>query len=263
MAAPISCDAAAIPLLSCMVPMTFRPISALLLFPAMVILFEVGRRFRVRQKIDLTSATVEGAVFALFGLLLAFTFSGAMTRYDVHRQLLVEETNDIGKAYLRLDLLPASAQPALRQLFRDYTTSRLHLFDRKGPAITSQSLDLQQKIWQRAVQGCADPGANPDATKLLLPAINDMIDVTFTRRSAFDMHPPATVYLLLFIFSCGCAFIAGYGMSMDRSWYYAFILAITVTLTIYATLDIEYPQIGLIRLNQSDKGLTELRNSMN
>jgi hypothetical protein len=175
----------------------------------------------------------------------------------------VEETNDIGTAYLRLDLLSASAQPALRQLFRDYTTSRLHLFDREGPAITAESIKLQQEIWKQAVQACTDPGASPDATKLLLPAINNMIDVTFTRRSAFDMHPPATVYLLLYIFSCGCAFIAGYGMSIDRNWYYAFILAITVTLTIYATLDIEYPQIGLIRLNQTDKTLIELRNSMN
>jgi hypothetical protein len=263
MAAPISCDAAAIPLLSCMVPMTFRPISALLLLPAMVILFELGRRFRVRQKFDLTSATVEGAVFALFGLLLAFTFSGAMTRYDVHRQLLVEETNDIGTAYLRLDLLPVSAQPALRQLFRDYTTSRLHLFDSVRPEIAPQSLKLQRKIWQQVVQEATAPGANPDATKLLLPAINNMIDITSTRQSAFHMHPPATVYLLLFVFSCGCAFIAGCGMAADRNWYYALILAITVTLTIYATLDIEYPRMGLIRLNQTDKGLIDLRNSMN
>ncbi len=57
---------------------------------------------------------VEGAVFGLVGLLIAFTFSGAGTRFDTRRQLVVEETNAIGTAYLRLDLLPAALQPALR-----------------------------------------------------------------------------------------------------------------------------------------------------
>ena len=76
-----------------------------------------------------TYVAIENAIFALFGLLLAFTFSGAVTRYDIHRELIVDESNDIGVAYRRLDLLPPATQPALRQLFRDYTTSRLHLYD--------------------------------------------------------------------------------------------------------------------------------------
>ena len=54
---------------------------------------------------------IEGAVFALLGLLLAFTFSGAATRFEGRRHLIVEEANDIGTAYLRVDLLPADAQP--------------------------------------------------------------------------------------------------------------------------------------------------------
>jgi hypothetical protein len=54
------------------------------------------------------------------GLLIAFTFSGAASRFDTRRQLVVEEANAIGTAYLRLDLLPASAQSALRESFRRY-----------------------------------------------------------------------------------------------------------------------------------------------
>src|SRR6201997_2179532 len=109
----------------------------------MILLLELGRRQRRRRESE-GSSTIEGAIFALFGLLLAFTFSGAISRYDNHRLLLTEEVNDIGTAYLRLDLLPSRAQPELRQLFRDYTNSRLHLFDgdgheifaRDGPAAT-------------------------------------------------------------------------------------------------------------------------------
>ena len=244
--------------------MIFPPVLALLLFPAMLLLIELGRQMRLRRKSSFQSAAIEGAVFALFGLLLAFTFSGAVTRYDAHRQLLVQETNDIGTAYLRLDLLPAPTQPALRQLFRDYTTSRLHLFDAVHEEVSPESQRLQREIWRQSIAATATSGGNPDATKLLLPALNDMIDITATRQNAFDMHPPIIVFLLLFSFSFGCAFLAGYGMtSGSRNWLYMVALAAAVTLTIYATLEIEFPRQGLIRLAHSDSVLINLRNSMN
>ena len=81
--------------------MNFSPYSALLLLPAMILLLQLGHSLRLRQKTAPQSSAIEGAVFALFGLLLAFTFSGAVARYDAHRQLLLEESNDIGTAYLR------------------------------------------------------------------------------------------------------------------------------------------------------------------
>jgi hypothetical protein len=196
--------------------MIFPPVLALLLFPAMLLLLELGRRFRLSRKDPVQAKPVESAVFALFGLLLAFTFSGAVTRYDAHRQLVVRETNAIGTAYLRLDLLPAAAQPALRQLFRDYTTSRLHLFDGVHEEVSPESQRLQLAIWRQSIASSL-----PDSSRLLLPAINDMIDITSTRQSAFNMHPPVVVFLLLFTFSLGCAFLAGYGMSPGpRNWLY-------------------------------------------
>jgi hypothetical protein len=71
------------------------------------------------------------------------------------------------------------------------------------------------------------------------------------------------VFLLLFAYSFGSAFLAGYSMaSRGRSWFHMFSLALAVSLTIYATLEIEYPRRGLIRLADTDKTLIELRNSM-
>ena len=244
--------------------MIFPPALALLLFPAMLLFLGLGRRFRLSRKGTVQSNAVEGAVFALFGLLLAFTFSGAVTRYDAHRQLVIQETNSIGTAYLRLDLLPAQSQPALRQLFRDYTTSRLHLFDAVREEVLPESQRLQHEIWRQSVAAAAYTGASADAAKLLLPALNDMIDITATRQNAFDMHPPIIVFLLLFAFSLGCAFLAGYGMTaVPRDWLYIVALAAAVTLTIYATLEIEFPRHGLIRLTDTDRTLIDLRSSMN
>ena len=243
--------------------MNFHPDSAFLLLPAMILLLEVGRRLRRQRAEAVVSSAIEGAIFGLFGLLLAFTFSGAVSRFDTHRQLLTQEANDIGTAYLRLDLLPAQAQPELRQLFRDYTTSRLHLYDAVGEEISPETVRLQREIWQRSTAGAMSQGANPDATKLLLPAINDMIDITSTRQNAFNMHPPDVVYWLLFVFSGGAALMAGYSMKAGpRDWMYSIALALAVTLTVYTILDVEYPRRGLIRLQQLDRTLISLRDSM-
>jgi hypothetical protein len=85
------------------------------LFLGMLLLQEIGRRIRLRRlardpdQAEAGFGVVEGAVFGLMGLLIAFTFSGAASRFDTRRQLVVEEANAIGTAYLRLDLLSASA----------------------------------------------------------------------------------------------------------------------------------------------------------
>lgn len=242
--------------------MNFHPLTALFLFPTMILFFEMGRSLRRRRTTESSSA-VEGAVFALFGLLLAFTFSGAVSRYDRHRQLVTEEVNDIGTAYLRLNLLPAEAQSRLRQIFRDYTASRMKLYDAVGNEISPETVRLQNLIWEQSIVAASSSGANPDAMKLLLPAINDMIDITSTRQNSFNMHPPLIVFLLLGAFSCIAAFMAGYGMKTGtRDWIYTLVFSVTVTMTVYATLEIEYPRQGLLRLSELDQSFVALRNSM-
>jgi hypothetical protein len=242
--------------------MTFSPFVAFFLFPAMILFFEAGWSLRRRRPAEGNGA-IEGAVFGLFGLLLAFTFSGAISRFDTHRQLVIEEANNIGTAYLRVDLVAPEAQPKLRQLFRDYTTSRLNLFGSPGSGISQETVRLQGEIWTQGIAAASASGANPDATKLLLPAINEMIDITSTRQNSFNMHPPAVVFLLLYAFSCISAFMAGYGAKAGgRNWIYTIVFALTVTLTVYATLEIEYPRRGIIRLTNMDQNLVALRNSM-
>jgi hypothetical protein len=132
------------------------------LFVGLLVCLELGRRWGTRQlQRDPEGArtgagAVEGAVFALLGLLIAFTFSGAAARLDVRRAQIVDEANAIGTAWLRLDLLPEEAQPAVRELFRQYVDSRLTAY-RKLPDIAAakaeldRSLALQSQIWRQSV----------------------------------------------------------------------------------------------------------------
>ena len=232
--------------------MTFFPVSAIPLFVVMLILIEAGRVLRGRTHREPNTA-IEGAVFALFGLLLAFTFSGAMTRYDDHRHLIVEEANAIDVAYRRLDLLPPDAQPPLRQAFREYVEVRQHRFDELPDSPQSikalqDTKRLQDEIWTRSIAACGLPPVNPqcgpDAAKLLLPALNAMIDITADRRAAYEMHPPTVVFDLLYLLSCGCALLAGFSFAKsNRDWFYTVLFSFIVSITIYATLDIEYPRL--------------------
>jgi hypothetical protein len=246
------------------------------LFLGMLLFLEIGRRIAVRRmKQDSGTAgegvgAVDGAVFALLGLLIAFTFSGASSRFDTRRQLIVEETNDIGTAYLRLDLLPADAQPALRESFRRYLDARIDVY-RKLPDLAAakehlaKANELQTQIWRQAVAASRAEGALPAAPVLLLPALNAMIDITTTRTMATLMHPPAVVFVMLFGLALAASLLAGYGMTGNRvrSWLHMLGFALVMAFAVYVILDIEYPRLGLIRVDAFDQALVDLRASMN
>jgi len=246
------------------------------LFLGMLFFLEIGRRVGIRRiKEDSGTAgegvgAIDGAVFALLGLLLAFTFSGASSRFDTRRQLIVEETNDIGTAYLRLDLLPADARSALRESFRRYLDARIEVY-RKLPDIAAakeqlaKANELQGQIWRQAVAASRAEGAPPAAPMLLLPALNAMIDITTTRTMATQMHPPTIVFVMFFGLALAASLLAGYGMtgSKVRSWFHMLGFALVMAVAVYVILDIEYPRLGLIRVDAFDQALIDLRESMN
>lgn len=248
---------------------------AIALLLVMFALLEIGRRIGVhRRRADPDGASeglgaIEGAVFGLMGLLIAFTFSGAATRFDGRRQLIGEEANAIGTAYLRLDLLPQAAQPALRQDFRDYLDARLSTYRELRKSIEAarsdlnRSLELQQKIWSEAVPACREVNS-PAVTTLVLSSLNEMIDITTTRMVASETHPPVIIFYGLGLLVLATALLAGYGMagSKKRSWMHMIVYALIMSSTLYVILDIEYPRFGLVRIDAADHFLVDVRATM-
>jgi hypothetical protein len=249
--------------------------AAVLLFVGVVGALEIGRRLGARRKSaagDVGSGTgaIDAAVFALLGLLIAFTFSGAALRFDDRRHLIVEETNDIGTAYLRIDLLSPAAQPALRDAFRKYVDARIAAYGKLPDAAAAQvELDRasvwQARIWRQAVAGVRDPDASPGAAILLVPALNAMFDITTTRAMATRMHPPTIVFGMLFGLAVAAALLAGYaaGGASSRPWLHALVFAAAMALAAYVILDLEFPRRGLIRVDDFDQALIALRATMN
>lgn len=248
---------------------------AAIMFVAMLVCAEIGRRIgasgRMRDPdgVDKGIASVEAAVFALLGLLIAFTFSGAASRFEDRRHLITTEANAIGTAWLRLDLLPREAQPELRTLFRAYLDSRLATYrDMNNDAATRAELDrsaaLQNEIWAKALAATQKPDTAAPATMLMVPALNDMFDITTTRLMATRNHPPLIIFLLLAGLSLVGAMLVGFDTSASRArpWLPTIVFAGIMALAVNVILELEFPRYGLIRVDSADQVLVELRASM-
>jgi hypothetical protein len=214
-------------------------------------------------------SSLEAAVFALLGLLIAFTFSGALSRFDVRRIQAVDEANAIGTAYFRIDLLPAPVQPLLRETFRKYVDARIETY-RALPDFEAasrelaRSQDLQREIWAQAVAATRLPESRPDAELLVVPALNQMFDITTVRVVATQIHPPLIVYVMLIALALASALLAGYQSAGEKGydWLHKIGFAGIVALTVYVILDIEYPRLGWVRLDAIDELLVNVRAGM-
>jgi hypothetical protein len=253
--------------------MTVFVVITLFLMALLLASIETGRRIRLRHKDQEASSglgVIDGAVFGLLGLLLAFAFSGADSRFEARRQLIVQETNAIGTAWLRVDLLPVAAQSQLRQDYRQYVDDRIGFYRDltddpiKAKADFANSNALQTKIWSESI-AAARQDPSPATLSLVLSSLNDMIDITTTRAVALDTHPPLPIYILLFVLALASSLIAGFGMGEQRRrpWLHTVVYAVALTVTIYTILDLEFPRVGIIRIDRYDKALINQRNSMN
>jgi hypothetical protein len=247
------------------------------LFALMLLLVDIGYRIGRKRHVDFPDVadegllTVDAAVYGLLGLILAFTLNGAANRLDIRRAQIVQEANAIGTAYLRVDLLPASEQPAIRTLFRQYLDSRIEVYDRinamsdyaAGKAALDKGDALQKEIWTHAVTACqSDPKTSP--CLLLLPALNEMIDITTVRSMAFFTHVHPVILGLLILLSLLAAMLAGFDMSQQpkRSALHSLLFALAISTSIYVVMDMEYPRFGLINLRSMDRSIVQLRDTI-
>jgi len=260
----------------------FALVVAAAFFVASLVLLNFGRHLGLRYLHQQKGAggmagltTVEGAVFALIGLLLAFTISGALQRFDDRRQLVIQEANAVSTAYDRLGLLEGEVARNIQMKFKDYVRARIELYrlphdfslwhqtELFSPEQQDKILDLKAKVWNAAVAACPQDGFRP-ACAQALPAIANAFEVARMRIGASEKHPPQIVYVMLFGLALGGSLLAGFGMAAAtaRSWIHMVIFAATLTVTLYAVTDMEYPRLGLIRIESFDHFLVDAHQQM-
>jgi hypothetical protein len=219
--------------------------------------FHFGRRIGQQTSQDTKSqvSTVEAGILGVLGLLLGFTMSMAVTRFEVRKQLVLEEANAIGTAYLRTQLLPTAEGNEIANLLRAYTDVRVpqedgHIYEQVSAA-RQESVRLQDMFWRKAVAyGQKDP--NPVRSGLLLQSLNDVIDLDGARWMAFQNHVPETVIYVIALVGLLAAVIVGYtfGLGGLRQLFAIGMLSLAITLVLAVIIDLDRPREGFIRVSQ-------------
>jgi hypothetical protein len=239
------------------------------IFCCMRLGWKIGRKRLLAHGEDsnIGLGAVDGAVFGLMGLLIAFTFTGAASRFDTRRSLITEHTNAIGTAWLRLDILAEPEEEKARDGFRRYVDTLFETTHSAGnPKQVTENLNqlavIQDEIWATLMVAIKNDKTIP--TQTILPPVNEMFDLSTSRLMASQQHPPLAVYIMLTVMVLVSAILAGYGMAKSerQSMPHLIGFAAIMSLSVYLTLDIEYPRIGLVRMDSFDQSLIDLRKSM-
>jgi hypothetical protein len=232
--------------------------STILIVASIQIGFTIGRiRASRTKKGELPQ--IGGSVAATLGLLafmMAFTFGSTTSRWDERKELVLDEANAIGTAYLRTDLLPEPQRSKVKQLLTEYLELRLGLaastekelrdvknlveFEKSVEAVIGEANRLQSVIWQEAMaayQIYPTPG-----TGLFINAINDVFDVQQSRvTKAIDQRMPMVFWVTLYSLAALAMGLGGYDSGLIRGgknlspWVVA--LAFSAVLLLIVALD--------------------------
>ena len=246
---------------------------AISLFLGMLLFLEVGRRLGVRrlQKPGARAGVgvVDGTVYALLALLIGFTFSGAAARFDSRRMLVGQEANSAGTVWQRIDLLPSEQQPAIRAGLRAYLDSLIVFYTKPSGALTGTARQYtglaiaEHRLWTLAVAACLAPGGE-QARMLLRPGLNELFGVVEQERLARSLHPPYVIFVMLGLAALAAALFVGYAIATTpaRNWIYMVGVAATIASATYVIIELEFPRLGLVRVDKADQHLVELRATM-
>jgi len=220
--------------------------------------FRLGRKLEGSTTAQTKSQipTVEAAILGVLALLLGFTMSMAVSRFEVRKQLVLDEANAIGTCVLRAQLLPSPAGPEIAGLLREYVNVRV----RYGTAgndlarldsLHTQTTHLQTELWTRAAT-YAQQDPSPAKAGLLLQSLNQAIDLEATRWTAFQNHVPESVIYANAIVALLAAMLVGYafGVNGRRNIFSVCVLALAITLVLAVITDLDRPRSGFIRANQ-------------
>jgi hypothetical protein len=193
-------------------------------------------------------AIVQGAALTLLGLLIGFTFSMAISRYDQRKSYEASEANAIGTEYLRVGLLPPADAAKLRELLKNYLDQRVKFYTtRDGQSlrlIDTDTARVQDELWS-TVRNRAE--IQPNATVALAASgMNAVLDSAGFTQAAWWNRIPFEAWVLLGTIAVGCNVLVGY--SAHRRSRMLLILPLAVSISFFLIADIESPRGGIVRV---------------
>jgi hypothetical protein len=234
-------------------------------FPVVVLVFSflllwlsgrLGTWLRKRnQKMD--EATGEdaglilGATLTLLGLIIGFTFSMAISRYEERKHYEAEEANAIGTEYVRGDVFPAGDAQRMRGLLAQYTEQRILFYEARREQqlrrVNADTTQLEKELWSSVVSP-----ANSQTTPLTALAVSGMNDVLNSQgytQAAWWNRIPASAWILMVTIGLGCNLLIGYSTRRTRAESVMFlVMTLIVAVSFFLIADIDSPRWGIIRV---------------
>ena len=206
---------------------------------------------------------VLGSTLTLLGLIVGFTFSMAVSRYEQRKNYEAEEANAIGTEYVRADLLRPADAAKVRILLTSYLNQRILKYatrDRKRlQQIDSQTACLQAEMWSAVVTPASAQPLSPIAA-LVVSGMNDVLNSQGYMQAAWWNRIPAGAWVLLVMIAVFCNLLEGYS-AYEKSGLLLLILPLALSVSLFLIADIDSPSGGVIRVHP--KNLESLAQSLN
>jgi hypothetical protein len=242
-----------------LVDATIAAIPLWLLFPLLVALFllccvagaKLRRRLANEPEERAPDSYILSAVLGLLGLMIAFTFSMALSRYDERREIVVSEANAIGTAWLRAGLIEGAGGAALQNSLTHYAELRSRLpHEGETEAVERETAEAQRQLWAQMRQSLG--ATPPPISATLINAMNEMFDIAAARKAEREAHIPGAVVEILLLYALLSAGIVGYvlGASEARHRGITFVLFVLLTLSLVLILDLDRPWRGGVTVSQ-------------
>jgi len=217
----------------------------------------IGASFLMRQRklekdVREDFGVILAATLTLLGLIIGFSFSMAMSRYDQRKNYEAAEANAIGTEYVRADLLPASDAAKVHALLRNYLDQRVLFYlardEQQIRQINAGTAQLQTELWSAVL---APAAAQPTPTvALAVWGMNDVLNSQGYTQAAWWNRIPIAAWVLMAAVAIFCNVLVGYGaQNVKAEGILLLILPLVVTIAFFLIADIDSPRGGVIRVN--------------
>lgn len=233
-----------------------QPIFAVLMFMILVLasmLGRYGRRLRAgrnggQELESVQEGYVVSAVLGLLALLMGFTFSMAVDRYDMRRTLVTEEANAISSSYLLAQTFEEPHRSRISTILVPYVDNRLELaraHDHKRIVpLLKESEAMQITLWSAALEAVG--GLRDDVSSNFLDNTREVIEVGDRRFAARQAHIPTRVHMVLLIYITISAAVMGFAFANSPQYITSGTLFVLVTLSMLLIIDLDRPTGGAI-----------------
>jgi hypothetical protein len=220
-----------------------------------------NRAFPLKEEMRGDFGVVLGATLTLLALLIGFSFSRAVSRYDQRKNYEEAEANAIGTEYVRADLLPAGYAAKVRDLLKKYVDQRVLFYTTRNPQklakINADTAELQNELWSAVLPGAAAQPTPPLA--LVVSGMNDVLNSQGYTQAAWWNRIPIAAWVLMAAIAICCNLLIGYSAhSTERRIF--LIVPVAVSIAFFLISDIDSPRGGAIRV--SPQNLLSLSRSL-